>query len=49
VARRLEEEYLALNPAALRRQITHLQRRLVELASLKEATRRKEVQASASS
>ena len=49
LARRLEEEYLALNPAALRRQITHLQRRLVELSSLKETTRRKEVQASASS
>jgi len=47
MAQRLEKEYLGLNPAALRRQITHLQRRLMELASLKEETRRKEVQAGA--
>ncbi|MFL5797740.1 MAG: integrase, partial [Actinomycetota bacterium] len=40
---RLEETYTGLNPAALRREITGLQSRLLELSKLKEEMRRKEV------
>jgi len=41
----LRATYLSLNPVALRREITALQARLLELAHLKERTRRKEVYA----
>lgn len=41
----LRATYLSLNPVALRREITALQARLLELAHLKEHTRRKEVYA----
>jgi transposase InsO family protein len=40
---RLQETYLGLNPVALRRTITELQARLLELSRLKEEMRRKEV------
>lgn len=43
---RLQETYLCLNPVALRREITALQARLLELAKLKEQTRVKEVRTS---
>ncbi len=43
----LRATYLSLNPVALRREITALQARLLELAHLKERTRRKEVYAPA--
>jgi hypothetical protein len=39
----LHDTYLELNPAALRRQITELQARLLELSNLKERMRRREV------
>ena len=39
----LRSTYLELNPVALRREITALQARLLEIAQLKETTRRKEV------
>ncbi|MGH7364216.1 MAG: integrase catalytic domain-containing protein, partial [Candidatus Methylomirabilales bacterium] len=41
----LRATYLSLNPVALRREITALQARLLELAHLKEQARRKEVYA----
>lgn len=40
---RLQEIYLGLNPVALRRHITALQARLLELSKLKDEIRRKEV------
>jgi hypothetical protein len=43
--RRLTKHYETLNPVALKREITGLQRRLYELVSLKESIRRREVQA----
>jgi hypothetical protein len=43
--RRLTKHYETLNPVALKRKITDLQRRLYELVSLKESIRRREVQA----
>ncbi len=43
--RRLEKQYATLNPTRLKRTIADLQRRLYELASLKESIRRREVQA----
>lgn len=43
--RRLKRQYSTLNPTALKRRITALQRRLYELVSLKESIRRREVQA----
>ena len=45
---RLEAEYLALNPAALRRRLTDNERKLMRLCGLKEELRRKEVAATAS-
>ena len=42
---RLEEEYLALNPAALRRRLTDNEKKLARMCSLKMQTRRKEVAA----
>jgi hypothetical protein len=44
-AARLEEQYLALNPAELRRRLTDNERRLMRLCALKEQTRREEVAA----
>jgi hypothetical protein len=44
---RLEESYLALNPAELRRRLTDNERKLIRLCALKEQTRRKEVAATA--
>ena len=46
-AARLEEEYLALNPAALRRRLTDNEKKLARMCSLKMQTRRKEVAATA--
>lgn len=43
--RRLTEHYEKLNPVALKRKITDLQKHLYELVSLKESIRRREVQA----
>ncbi len=42
-AARLQEQYLALNPAELRRRLTDNEKKLLRLCSLKEETRRKEV------
>jgi len=42
---RLEEEYLMLNPAALRRRLTDNEKKLARMCSLKTETRRKEVAA----
>lgn len=42
---RLREQYSQLNPAALKRKITKLQKKLWQLASLKEELRKKEVEA----
>ena len=42
---RLEAEYLALNPAALRRRLTDNEKKLARMCSLKMQTRRKEVAA----
>lgn len=42
----LRASYLELNPAQLKREIVALQRRLIELVSLKDRTARKEVEAS---
>jgi hypothetical protein len=47
-ARRLEAEYLSLNPAELRRRLTDNERRLTRLCALKEGLRRREVTATAS-
>lgn len=47
-AARLEEQYLALNPAELRRRLTGNERKLMRLCGLKEELRRKEVAATAS-
>ena len=44
---RLEDEYLALNPAALRRRLTDNEKKLARMCSLKMQTRRKEVAATA--
>ena len=44
----LEELYLSLNPAALRRRLTDNERKLMQLCGLKEEIRRKEVAATAS-
>ena len=44
-ARRLEDEYLALNPAALRRRLTDNEKKLARMCSLKMQIRRKEVAA----
>jgi hypothetical protein len=44
-AARLEEEYLTLNPAALRRRLTDNEKKLARMCSLKMQTRRKEVAA----
>ncbi|MDZ4655901.1 MAG: transposase family protein [Coriobacteriia bacterium] len=44
--RRLTRRYEQLNPVALKRTITDLQKRLYELVSLKESIRRREVRAS---
>ena len=44
-ARRLEEEYLTLNPAALRRRLTDNERKLARMCSLKMRNRREEVAA----
>jgi hypothetical protein len=44
----LEELYLSLNPAALRRRLTDNERQLLRLCALKEELRRKEVAATAS-
>jgi len=44
-ATRLEAEYLALNPAALRRRLTDNEKKLARMCSLKMQTRRKEVAA----
>jgi hypothetical protein len=46
-AARLEDEYLALNPAALRRRLTEREKKLARMCSLKMQTRRKEVAATA--
>ena len=46
-AARLEAEYLALNPAALRRRLTESEKKLARMCSLKMQTRRKEVAATA--
>lgn len=43
--RRLTGHYSTLNPTALKRAITELQRRLYEFVALKESIRRREVQA----
>jgi len=42
---RLTRRYGKLNPVALKRRITDVQRRLYELVALKESIRRREVQA----
>jgi len=42
---RLEEQYLALNPAALRRRLSESEKKLARMCSLKMQTRRKEVAA----
>ena len=47
-AARLEEQYLQLNPAALRRRLTDNERKLMRLCALKDELRRKEVAATAS-
>lgn len=44
-AQRLEAEYLALNPAALRRRLTDNEKKLTRMCSLKMQTREKEVAA----
>ena len=44
----MQELYLSLNPAELRRRLTDAERRLMRLCALKEEMRRKEVAASAS-
>ena len=44
-AARLKEQYLALNPAALRRRLTDNEKRLARMCSLKMQIRRKEVAA----
>ena len=44
-AARLKEQYLALNPAALRRRLTDNEKKLVRMCALKMQTRRKEVAA----
>jgi len=44
-AARLKEQYLALNPAALRRRLTDNEKRLARMCSLKMQTRRKELAA----
>ena len=44
----LEELYLSLNTAALRRRLTDNERKLLRLCALKEELRRKEVAATAS-
>ena len=44
-AARLEDEYLTLNPAALRRRLTDNEKKLARMCSLKMQTRRKEVAA----
>jgi len=46
-AARLEDEYLTLNPAALRRRLTDNEKKLARMCSLKMQTRRKEVAATA--
>jgi hypothetical protein len=40
---RLEDEYLALNPAALRRRLTDNEKKLARMCALKMQTRRREV------
>ena len=42
---RLEAQYVALNPAALRRRLTDNEKKLARMCSLKMQTRRKEVAA----
>jgi lipoate-protein ligase A len=42
-AARLQGQYLALNPAELRRRLTDNEKKLLRFCSLKEETRRKEV------
>jgi hypothetical protein len=46
-AARLREQYLSLNPAALRRRLTDNEKKLARMCSLKMETRRKEVAATA--